>query len=275
MNVVPVAFDSLGTRSMATYVETDDVRVFIDPSAALGPRRYGLPPHPLEFQRLDEHKARIAEIASKCDVLIVTHYHYDHHDPDMPEIFDGKIAYLKHPEENINRSQRRRAAYFLEILKEHPRTIEFSDSRTFTQGSTTIRFSPPVPHGPTPRLGYVTEVLVDDGASRFIHTSDVEGMHLREHVDFIIQHDPDILIVDGPMTAWSEAMLANTILVMEACEIEHFIIDHHYLRDLRWKERLTPVYEAAGSSTMVQSVAEFLGLENDLLEARRKELYGR
>lgn len=31
MKIIPIAFDSLGTRGMATYVETKDVKIFIDP----------------------------------------------------------------------------------------------------------------------------------------------------------------------------------------------------------------------------------------------------
>jgi len=37
MKVLPVAFDSFGARSMATYVETKDVKIFIDPAVALSP----------------------------------------------------------------------------------------------------------------------------------------------------------------------------------------------------------------------------------------------
>ena len=44
MNVVPLAADSLGVRSMATYVECGETRILIDPGAALGAARFGLPP---------------------------------------------------------------------------------------------------------------------------------------------------------------------------------------------------------------------------------------
>ena len=44
MNVVPLAADSLGVRSMATYVECGATRILIDPGATLAPNRYGLPP---------------------------------------------------------------------------------------------------------------------------------------------------------------------------------------------------------------------------------------
>jgi len=82
MDIKPVASDSLGVRSMATYVETDDCKVFIDPSAALAPRRYSLPPSPLEIEKLDETKKEIAGIVKKCDIIVISHYHYDHYDPD-------------------------------------------------------------------------------------------------------------------------------------------------------------------------------------------------
>ncbi len=51
MKITPLAADSLGARSMVTFVETRDVSVLIDPSVRLGPRRYELPPHPLEEDR--------------------------------------------------------------------------------------------------------------------------------------------------------------------------------------------------------------------------------
>ena len=52
MKVLPIASDSLGVRSMATYVETKDCKILIDPSAALGPKRYGLPPSEQEIDAL-------------------------------------------------------------------------------------------------------------------------------------------------------------------------------------------------------------------------------
>jgi hypothetical protein len=36
MAVEPLSFDSMGTRSMCTYVETGDVRIVIDPGVSLG-----------------------------------------------------------------------------------------------------------------------------------------------------------------------------------------------------------------------------------------------
>ena len=56
MKIIPISSDSLGVRSMATYIETKDCKILIDPSAALGPKRYGLPPHQKELETLYKTK---------------------------------------------------------------------------------------------------------------------------------------------------------------------------------------------------------------------------
>src|SRR2546421_637024 len=50
MRVIPLAAESLGVRSMATYVEAGDLRILIDPGATLPPTRWGLPPAQAEGQ---------------------------------------------------------------------------------------------------------------------------------------------------------------------------------------------------------------------------------
>ncbi|HKZ89841.1 MAG TPA: hypothetical protein VJ300_06255, partial [Thermoplasmata archaeon] len=90
MKITPLAADSFGARSMATLAETPDVVVLLDPSVRLGPRRYGLPLHPTEEERQKALWRSIRDAAKRADVLTVSHYHYDHHNPDAPSIFRGK-----------------------------------------------------------------------------------------------------------------------------------------------------------------------------------------
>src|SRR5262249_60655583 len=59
MRVMPLAADSLGVRSMATYVEAGDLRLLLDPGAALSPNRFGLPPTPEEEEALARALDRI------------------------------------------------------------------------------------------------------------------------------------------------------------------------------------------------------------------------
>ncbi|MFQ5892674.1 MAG: hypothetical protein ACE5HW_07760 [Candidatus Methanofastidiosia archaeon] len=272
MKLIPLSFDSLGVRSMATFVKTKKINILIDPSAALGPKRYGLPPHILEVKRLSDHWRKIKKFAKKSDVLIVTHYHFDHHNPKEVELYKDKRVFLKHPKENINKSQLKRSKDFIERLGELPKSIDYSDSEEFSFSSTTIKFSKAVPHGFDTRLGYVTQVCICED-SKFIHTSDVEGFPLKEQTEFILSENPDILILDGPMGFFTLKMRENIKKVMDETKIKKFIIDHHFLRDLRWNEKLKDFYEFAEGRCEILSVAEFCGVENDLLEAKRKQLY--
>ncbi len=283
MKIELLASDSMGTRSMASYVETRDVRVLLDPGVALGPRRYGLPPHPLEYQKLEEDWERIKSYAERSEVLVVTHYHYDHHSPEEPEIYEGKIALLKHPGEKINLSQRRRASYFLEQLGELPERVEYCDGRSFEFGDTQLVFSQPVFHGTNPRLGYVTELAVRRGEECFVFSSDVEGPSVKEQAGFILQHNPEVVYIDGPMSYMLgyrysqrsfEATVENLVKILEQTRVRTMVLDHHLLRDLEWRQKLGAVFEAAGRlGKRVLSAAQFAGREELMLEARRRQLY--
>lgn len=267
---------------MATYVETRDVRILIDPGVALGPRRYGLPPHPLEFARLEEHWEKISSYARMCEVLIVTHYHYDHHNPDHPELYTGKKVFIKHPTAKINRSQKQRAAYFLEKLADLPQSLDYCDGKEFSFGGTKIRFSEPVYHGTNPRLGYVVEVSISDEDRTFLFTSDVEGPSVEDQVTFITNENPNVIFVDGPMTymlgyRYSRESLRRSLenlkMLLRKTRVQVLVLDHHLLRDLEWKKKLAPLFEEA-ETAKVLTAAEYAGTEPELLEARRKELYG-
>lgn len=282
-NVVPLAYDSLGVRSMATFVETDDARILIDPAVSLAPIRYGLPPHPVEWRRMEESWEKIKQYAELVDVFIVTHYHYDHHDPGEPEVYKDKIVYLKHPTENINLSQKDRAAHFLEALKGFPKRLEYADGKEAKIRKTRICFSRAVCHGTNPRLGYVTEVSISHGGEKLLHTSDVEGPSLDDQVQFILEEKPDVLIVDGPMTYMLgfrysykslEISNQNLVRVIRETELRTLILDHHFLRDLNYQTRIAPVYTAAETKNMrVLTAAEFAGKKVEMLEALRRELY--
>lgn len=268
---------------MATYVETKDVRILIDPAVALGPYRNGYPPHPIEIEEMERRWARVKERAGTCDVLIVTHYHYDHHDPDEPEVYEGKRVLVKHPKENINYSQKGRAAFFLKQIEPVAKKIDFSDGKKFKFGKTEVAFSAAVPHGTNSMLGYVTMVSISDGSERFLHTSDVEGPPLDEQAEFMIDSKPDVLICDGPMTymlgyryptSALDASVRNLIRLIDECGTRSLVLDHHFLRDIKWKERIPALLEKCkDSGSKVQTAAEFAGEETNILESIRAELY--
>ncbi len=282
MKVIPIAFDSFGARSMATFVETKDAKICIDPSVALGPSRYNLPPHPLEYERKSELWNNIKNFVLKSDVVIITHYHYDHHNPNEVEIFDGKKILLKHPKEKINRSQKNRAAFFINQLKSINVEIDFCDGKAYEFGNTLLKISNPVFHGANDRLGYVVEVFVDEKSS-FLFSSDVEGPIHEHQLEFMLECDAKTVFVDGPMTYMLgyrystknfEKAIENVKRLIEETSIKELILDHHLTRDLKWRERLRDVFKFGDEKGVkVESAAEFAGKKEDLLEAKRKELY--
>lgn len=283
MEIYPVAFDSLGTRSMCTWVETEDMSILIDPGVALGPRRYGLPPHKSELERLEEHIQEIRKFAIESDVFIITHYHYDHHIPEMVDIFKDRDVLIKHPAEKINKSQRVRAAFFLERLKNLADHVKYADGEEIRCGKTTIRFSDPVYHGTNPKLGYVIEISITSQGETLVFTSDVEGPSLKPQVNFILQEKPDYLIVDGPMTYMLgyrysstslEASVQNLIEIINTTAPSVMVLDHHLVRDLGFEKHIFPIRTAGEEQGVrVLTAAELAGKKPDFLEARRKELY--
>jgi len=274
MHILPVCSDSLGVRSMCVYVETGDIKLLIDPSAALGPSRYGLPPAVEEWEALDKFKAEIREIAQRCDAFVISHYHYDHHDPDE-DFWCGKRVYAKDPKNNINRSQEERAKFVFEKFGGRAELLS-ADGNTFSVGNTEISFSQPLPHGnEKTRLGYVIATRIEEKGFVFVHASDVQGPIVEQSADALISMEPDILVIDGAPTyflGWKfsakdlERANANLKRIIESTHAR-IILDHHLLRDLHYMERC-PVFK----SGKVETFAEFLGMENNMLEARRKEL---
>ncbi len=283
MKITPLAADSLGARSMATLVETPDVTILLDPSVRLGPYRYDLPPHPTERSRQKELWQVIRGAAKKADVLTVSHYHYDHHNPAAPSIFRGKLAFLKDGKFHINRSQRERSSAFVRKLKSYPKAIHVADGNQMDFGGTELLFSPAVPHGNNDELGYVVMTRIAQGHEVFVHTSDVIGPPLKEQLSFLIDAQPTVLYVDGPMTHMPEhypqvhtkRSLSHLVRILRTTDVRTLILDHHILRDREWRSRMASVFEAGKEHDVaVLTAAEFAGKPVDQLEANRDTLYG-
>ncbi|NPA85807.1 MAG: MBL fold metallo-hydrolase [bacterium] len=286
-----LACESLGVRSLATYIKTPDTAILIDPGAAVAPERFGLPPARAELAALEEARQRIQEAGRQADIVVISHYHYDHHTPFFEdlycsakpeyarELYSGKILLIKHPEQAINRSQYERSQHFLLHAKNLARNIAYADNQEFVFGSTRIKFSPPVWHGPSGSpQGYVIMTLVEYGNTRILHASDVQGPVEEQAAEWIIEQQPDIIILGGPPThflGWRfskknlERAVNNVLRILDEAAPQVLVYEHHHLRDPKYKDRLKEVYE----QPQVRTAAEFLGLENRLLEAKRKELH--
>ncbi|MEM0358622.1 MAG: hypothetical protein QXG22_01225 [Candidatus Hadarchaeales archaeon] len=285
MRVLPLAFDSMGVRSMCTFLEVGKLKLLIDPGVALGPTRYGLGPTKEEWKALELSRALIMEAAGRAEAVAVTHYHYDHHpfpeDGEMYErCFGGKMVMAKDRRKNINLSGKKRGALFEERVIRVTDRLEWADGREFEVGER-VEFSPAVWHGDVgSKVGTVIMVYVEKGG--FLFGSDAQSLADPEALKWVLEKNPEFMILDGYPTifvGWRmsqkafEASMENLKRAVEETQAETILLEHHILRDLNYKEKMEAVFKAAErKGKRLLSAAEFLELENFFLEAWRKEL---
>lgn len=284
-----IGFDSMGTRGMATLVDIDGFKIFIDPGVNIAPRRYGLPPHPLELEALEKHLDEIHREALDSNVLIITHYHRDHYLYRDNEIdyYRNKILLIKNPYRHINYSQKKRAYILLNKMrvKSIAKQVEYADNGLFGFEHVRIRFSKPLPHGAHgTKLGYTLVVSVEAPEGTLVHASDVQGPMNKEALEVILNLKPDMLIISGPPTYFEGVKVGSSYIedgLRNMYEIANrmregstFIADHHLLRDLNYYERIKHIVEACNERHVrFMTAAEFMGREIRQLEALRRDLW--
>ena len=277
MNVCPLAAESLGVRSVATYVECGDTRILIDPGAALGPSRFGLPPADEEWEALRRSNDRISGYAARANWLFVSHYHEDHFRYD-PSIYAGRSVWAKDPKRMINPRQGGRAAELWKGLEGRCR-LDVAESRRYESPDCILSTSPPLSHGlEGSGLGYVVALTVTDRREgfRFVHASDVQGPLSPVAAAYLVRERPNLLYLSGP-PAYLEAQLGRAlidqgvdhlrrIIDQTGCQV---ILDHHALRGSEYEERFRRLWDTG----RVVTAAGFLGLPDTPLEAQRRRLW--
>jgi predicted metallo-beta-lactamase superfamily hydrolase len=277
MKIVPLAAESLGVRSMATYVEVGKTGILIDPGAALGPNRYNLPPAPAEVEALERAIDRIKGYSVRAQLISISHYHEDHFQSD-PTLYKRSQVWVKNPSRMINESQKRRGGSFWDAVKPHCR-LDLSDGKSYEFPDALVKASPPLSHGAEGTgFGYVIALTItdrDDGF-RFVHASDVQGPASAVATAYLLRERPHLLYLSGPPTylerqvgtAVIERGIENLLSIIQetGCRV---ILDHYSLRDPRHAVRLERLYETG----KVVSAAGYLSLPEQLLEARRNVLW--
>jgi uncharacterized protein len=277
MKVVPLAADSLGVRSVATYVECGATRVLIDPGATLAEHRFGLPPGEDEREALRRAHARIAAYAVRATMVFLSHYHEDHVAVDR-DVYAGRTVWAKDPRRMIDPRQAQRGQRLWSapgagaLLAAEHRHVETPDAL--------LSASPPLSHGPDgTELGYVVALTITDRRDgfRFVHASDVLGPLSAVATAFLSRERPNLLYLSGPPgylehelgTAAVERGIDNLLRIIEAtgCRV---IVDHHAVRGADYRQRLGRLW----ATGQVVTAAGFLGCAEATLEARRRELWG-
>ena len=341
IQIKPIWFDSLGAKSSCTLVKTPDISVLIDPGVAVMQPSFPAPWHK-KIYWLEKGELAIKRASKEANVIIISHYHYDHYSPDDMYIYKNKILFVKNPNEYINDSQRRRAEEFFdqicqtfgkvslsEILKErvyktyidpmkelplaakkdfgkynprrkellskgrrwfmrrannwnnYPRipeskfgrvSILYPEGKEFNFGKTKLRFTHALFHGiEFSRVGWVFSTVIEYEKEKFIHSSDLDGPIIEDYAEWLIRENPDVLILDGPATYLIPYMMnlinlkraiENICKIVRRTDIKILILDHHLLREKKYKERLMKVYKTAKErNKKVISAAEYLGKE--------------
>jgi hypothetical protein len=296
IKVTPLAAESFGVRSMCTLIETPDITVLLDAGISLCPYRFGLPPHPVEFQTISKLRKKIAEAADKAEVVTISHYHFDHHTPSFEDwlvnwteanetaqrIFRGKKVLMKNPRDKINASQRERAWVFQKTGGKYAEKLESADGKAFAFGNTLVRFSDAVVHGSEDAmLGWVIMAAVDYEGERFMFAPDIQGPMSKHTFELILSTKPDLIMLGGPPLYLAGSRvdinrinegLRNLEGIMEA--VPTVIVEHHALRDETWMQKAASIYKKAQAANhRVMTAAEYIGNENFFLEFKRKQLY--
>ncbi len=288
MKIFPLAYDSFGVRSMSTFLDLKSLKILIDPGVALAPKRYGLPPTKPELEAKEICRKKIIELSQKSDLLIVTHYHYDHHPyPEDDEMyrkcFKGKKVLAKDITKDINLSGKKRGKIFESKVKGLVKNLEWADGKDYDFNKTHISISPAVWHGDVgSKVGKVIMVYIEKGKNSFLFGSDAQSLADPKALEWVLEKNPKFLIVDGYPTifvGWKmsqksfEKATQNLKKAVEKIEAKIIILDHHILRDINYKEKMKSLFDLAKDlGKKILSAAEFYGLENFFLEAWRREI---
>lgn len=279
MKIRIIGTESLGVRGMACVVETDERKIIIDPGIALGLRRNGRMPHPVQIGVGRIIRRRIArELQSATDVVL-SHFHGDHvplakaNPYQMSFDQAGKIpetcrvwALNPEPEEGTTVSRKKDLEGYWGGFRE----------AVAGGGEGPISFLGPFPHGETGSLqGQVVMTRLEDETGSFIHASDLQLLE-DAAVEAVLADPPQILFVSGPPLYLAGPMKGKRKAAYENAKrlaggVETLILDHHLMRSdegPEWVERLSS--HALGK---VQCAADFMGMERHLLEAWRGKLY--
>ncbi len=289
MKIFPISSESLGTRSSCHLITTEDVTILIDPSVSLGPRRYGLPPHPLELAISKHTRDVILDLVEQTDILITTHYHGDHYTLGVKRIVeftDNEVAnrtygpkkrvpyqlhFAKSPNDT-NFNQKKRAYY---LWRRKDINIKPADGTKLKIGDTLLEFSPSYPHGSEhSKLGTVIGIYIEDSSDSWLYTGDVDGPGNAKAVEFILSHEADFLLIDGPpfyhpqvSKQEIEISFENLKKIVKNTDSK-ILLEHHFLRALNWKEKM----QEFELNIDPLNFAQYIGIEALFLEANRKNL---
>ena len=287
MRIEIIGAESLGVRGLCCVVETKDRKIVIDPGVALGYRRHGLLPHPVQVAASERVKKAIEEALEDATDVVISHYHGEHHpmvNANPYQLSAARVAkFLRHPRlwtkatQDLSPTGVHRAEALAQRLdRALPASEGLSDG--------CLCFSLPVPHGERGRGGTVMMTRIEEGNEVFVHASDIQMLN-DEAIEQILEWQPTTVLASGPpiylpslTSEKREGALRRTLML--ARQVNMLILDHHLMRSKEGEEWLDWVSSLHGSKDpclhhRVICAADFMGQSRNLLEAERVSWYKR
>jgi len=276
-----IGAESLGVRGLCCVVTTRERKVVIDPGVALGFRRHGLLPHPVQVAASERTRRLIEKALEDATDVVISHYHGDHHplvDANPYQLSAKRVAKLCYRPrfwtkgtKDLSYNQAHRAEALANSLG---RILPVAEG--MSDGPLT--FSLPVPHGERGgRGGNVMITRVEEDGEVFIHASDIQMLN-DTAIKQIIAWQPNVVLASGPpiylpslTLEEQEDALRRTLRLAE--KVDTLILDHHLMRSRkgeRWLDYVSPL-----TKHKVICAADFMGLRRNLLEAERVFWYKR
>jgi predicted metallo-beta-lactamase superfamily hydrolase len=275
MQIEILGAESLGVRSLCCVVRTKDRKVVIDPGVALGFRRHGLLPHPVQVAASERTRRLIEKALEDATDIVISHYHGDHHplvDANPYQLSVERVARLcMSPKiwtkgtKDLSYNQARRAKA---LAKSLGRTLTVAEGMS----DGTLTFSSPVPHGERDRRGgSVMMTRIEEDGEVFVHASDIQMLD-DIAIEQILAWQPNIVLASGPpiylpsLTLKEQKDALHRTLCL-AKKVDILILDHHLMRCKKGEQWLDHV--SSLTSHKVVCAADFMGLRRNLLEAER------
>jgi len=275
MQVEIIGAESLGVRGLCTVVRTKDRKVLIDPGVALGFKRHGLMPHPVQVIASERTRRLIEKALEDATDIVISHYHGDHIplvDANPYQLSVERVAKLcQRPRlwtkgtKDLSYNQAHRAKALAKSLgRVLPNAEGMKDGP--------LAFSVPVPHGERDsRGGSVMMTRVEEDGEVFVHASDIQMLN-DEAIKQILTWQPNIVLASGPpiylpslTSQKQEDALRRTLRLAE--KVDTLILDHHLMRSRKGEQWLDQV--SSLTRHKVVCAAEFMGFHRNLLEAER------
>ncbi|RKX95761.1 MAG: MBL fold metallo-hydrolase [Spirochaetes bacterium] len=166
---------------------------------------------------------------------------------------------------------------WIKEFNNHDISVHFAEGKTIKIGDLNLKFSQPLFHGiEFDRIGWVFGITISKDNKKLLYTSDIQGPFIEDYAKWIIDENPDLLIIDGPptylygylinKTNFTRA-LENILWIIKSIKAQYVIYDHHLTRSDNYYKLLSEIYYQ-DKKHKLKTTAELFGLPPLILKLK-------